>query len=546
MKIIPFLVFIEFALLLGCQNQSPPAQQLPMEEEPVVHPNYLRLPLDGPISTIDPGLSQFLDAIELVEQLFLGLTDFDPETYEVLPELAVNWKVDDEGKVYRFQLREDALWTNDQPVTAHDIVWAIRRNVDPKTESPMVSTLFLIKNAEKLYKGELKDFTLLGVKALDDFNVEFVLERSAAYFPALVSQGIYRPLPKDIVEKYQHEWTLPEHIVTNGSYRLKEWKKGAVMVLEKSPTYYDARNVSIPALHYYIVAESSLGFAMYQGGELDILGGGYLRIPANDLPRIDNDADLRRERQEAPRFCTEAYIFNTQLAPVDNVLVRKAIAMAINRQLLIDFVVKSHQPASTFTRPPIFGSVDPSEKVGIHFNAEQAQALLAEAGYQQGQGFPAITFVHNREETHHANAKAIKTLLKHYLNIELIIREVDFDTYLDTVFDPKETHLFRLGFCADYPDANNWLYENFHPQKSSNFARWDNQEFAQLVEKAQSIADPKERILLYRRAEEILVQEQAAVIPLYFETANYLIKPWIKGWYGMAFGGQHIRNWALQ
>lgn len=545
MRISRFFLMLWILGLTACDSPSPPPATR-AESETERSPGYLRLPLDGPVSTLDPGLTQSLDAIELVEQLFLGLTDFDPMDYHVLPELAKQWEVDATGTVYRFTLRDDVLWSNDEPVTAHDVVWAIRRNLSPATASPMVNTLFLLKNAEALHQGTLDDPEQLGARAVEDFLLEFTLEHPAAYFPALASLWTYRPLPRAVVEELGEDWTLPGNIVSNGSYRLREWKKGGVVVLEKNPTYFDARNVSIPAIHYYIVAESSLGLAMYKANELDLLGDGYLRIPLSQVSRIQRDPVLRRQHRDAAKFCTESYAFNTTLAPVDKVLVRKAITASINRGLLIDFIVKSHQPAMTFTRPPIFGSVDPSEGMGIGFNAEQARAWLAEAGYPNGEGLPTIVLVHNVSETHRDIAHAIKVLLKNNLNIEMEAREVDFDTYVDTLYEPEGVHLFRFGWCSDYPDANNWLYENFHPVKSPNFVRWNNAEFADLVEQAQRIAEPSARIALYHRAEQILVEEQVVVLPVYFSTANFLVKPWVKGWYSMAFGGQHLRNWTLQ
>ncbi len=137
-------------------------------------------------------------------------------------------------------------------------------------------------------------------------------------------------------------------------------------------------------------------------------------------------------------------------------------------------------------------------------------------------------------------------MLKHSLNIDMTVKSLDFDTYVTNLFNPQEVHLSRVGWCADYPDANNWLFDAFHPTDSPNFAQWDNEEYANLIRTAQKIPTPKERLKLYHRAEEILNTEQAAILPLYFSNAIYLVKPWVKNWHGMAFGGQHIRNWAIQ
>ncbi|MCV6639506.1 peptide ABC transporter substrate-binding protein [Candidatus Albibeggiatoa sp. nov. NOAA] len=546
MRLWTIFVALIFISLVGCE-QAPdrPQENGADASQPAKSAGYLRIPFDGSISTIDPSLTVDIASIELVEHLFLGLTDFDPNTYEVLPELATSWAVSDDSLTYTFKLREDVKWTNGDSVTAHDIVWAVKRNLDPKLDSYYVFTLFSLKNAEAIYAGK-EDISTLGVQALDDFTVEFQLARPTAYFPALVSIWTYRPLPSKAIEAHGDEWTLAKNIQTNGSYHLTSWKKGTSLTLEKNPNFYNAEQVNIKKIEYLIVPESSLGIAMYENNELDIIGQQYLRIPLSDIPRIKSNPYLSKELSVEPQFCTEFYGFNTQVAPTNNPLVRKAIAAAVNKQLLVDVVTKGNQtPATTFTRPPIFGAVDPEEKVGIQFDPIQAKKWLAEAGYPDAKGLPKIVLMHNSSEVHHANAVAIQTMLKHYINVDVEVQDQNFDDYLDTLDQPTTPNMFRFGWCADYPDANNWLYEVFHPTVSPNWIGWNNQEFAKVVEAAQSESDPKARLQLYRRAEEILNTEETAIVPLYFATALYLVKPWVNDWYIMAFGGQQIRNWSL-
>jgi len=535
-------------IIIACSKEHSEDEFL-LEEETETKkemPSYLRVPIEGVISTIDPGLTVDMSSIDVTEQLFLGLTDFDPKTYKVTPELAERWEVSDDGKVYTFYIRKDAAWTDGKPVKASEVVWAIQRNSNPDTNCPYSYMLSILENAEKILGGELKDTTQIGVKALDDFTVQFTLTHAAAYFPAMVGLWIYRPLPKEIVEKYKGQWTEYKNIQTNGSYMLADWKKGKTMILKKNPNYFDAQNVKIPEIHYIIVPESSVGLVMYENDELDLVGGEYMRIPLTEIPRIKLDPVLRKEYQNKPTFCTYYYGYNTKKAPVDNPLVRKAISAAIDRQLLIEVITKGDQdPATTFTRPPIFGSVALDSGVGVHFNPKQARKWLAEAGYPGGKGVTDIILMHNTSEDNALIAQAVQTCVKYYLNVDITVKDLEWTSYIDALEQPNTPHIYRLGWCADYPDANNWLNEVFHPEKSSNYIGWDNKEFASLMDKAQQINDPEERKNLYKRGEQILCEEEAAIIPLYFYTAPYLVKSRVKGWYHMAMGGQHIRNWEI-
>ena len=504
----------------------------------------LCVPAEGRIPTIDPGLSGETLSIEVIEQLFLALTDFDPKTYQPVPELALSWTVSADGMTYQFQMREDAMWTDGSNVTAHDVVWAIQRNIRPETKSPYVYMLYILENAEEINSGTLRDMTKLGVRAIDDYTVEFRL-RHVAHFPAILTLGVYRPLPRLTVERHKEKWTDLKNIETNGPYMPVLWKKGVVMVLRKNPDYYEAEKVSIPEIRYYVIEQSSLGLAMYENNELDVIGGSFLRLPLTAIPRIMANPALSREYSAEPLFCTYAYGFNTKLPPVDNPLVRKAISAAIDRQLMTEVITGGgEEPATTFARPPVFGAVDPKEGVGISFAPHQAREWLSQAGYPDGRGFPEITLLYNVSETHSKIAEAVRVSLKHYLNIEIRLHEATWDEYVALLNDRSaRPHIFRFGWCADYPDASNFLNDQFHPFKSANYVGWENQEFAELMDKAARETDPDQRKAFYKRAEQILCEEQSAVVPIYFERGHSLVKPRVKGWSHMAMGGQHIRDW---
>jgi len=501
----------------------------------------LRLPLQNPVLTLDPGLIKNESDIEVCEQLFLGLTGLEPLTYRPVPELAKDWKriLD---LVYIFNMREDAVWTNGQPVTAHDVLWTIRHHLHPDTQAPNAHDLFILKNAKAIYNGEIKDISKLGVFVVDNFSVGFKLEHPVSYFPALVSLPLYRPLPGTFIEKHKDKWTEVDNIQTNGPYKPVIWQKGKGMFLKKNPGYFDAENVSIPEVRYYIIPQNSVGLAMYENNELDIMGSGYLRLPSAAIPRI-RKGPLKNQYHEDPHFCTYSYAFNTKLPPVDNPLVRKALSAAIDRQLLIDAVNQGNgEPAGTLTRPPLFGSVPVEAEAGIDFDPFQARKWLAEAGYPDGRNFPEITILHRKSNFHEKIARGVQSLLQHHLNIFVKLRQENRSDYTATVTRGKPSHIFRTKVCNVYPDADSSL-KIFDPSDPFYRTGWENQEFVKLIRDAKRISDPKKREALYKRAEEILCKEEAVAIPLYFEIYYSLVKPKVKGWSHMAMGGQLLHNW---
>ncbi|MCP4690104.1 MAG: ABC transporter substrate-binding protein, partial [Desulfobacterales bacterium] len=458
----------------------------------------LKLPISGKLETIDPGLLEDMLSIEISEQLFLGLTDFDPYMYGVAPELATDWIRSKDGAVYTFHLRKDAKWTNGTEVTADDVVFAIQRNIKPETKSPYAKALFILKNAERFYNGEIDDVTRVGVRAMDRHTVRFTLEHPAAFFPAMAGLNAFRPLPRAIVDAWGDRWTEPENIQTNGSYKLAGWKRGEVMILKKNPDYYNAENVSIPEVHYYVIEKSADGLAKYKKRELDVMGGHYLPLLPADIKTIMSDPNLLEEYHQAPQFCTYAFAFNTRRWPMDSPLVRKAISAAIDRRLIIQVTTGADlEIASTFTRPPVFGAVDPGEGVGIKFNPVQAKRWLAEAGFPDGQGFPEITLVYNENELHKRVARAVQLLVNHHLNIKIKLHDLEWKKFVAATKSNFTGAMIRYPWCADYPDANNWLNDRFNMESPNNPTGWYNREFIDLMDLARRNSHPQERKRMY-------------------------------------------------
>lgn len=489
--------------------------------------------------TLDPALGQDTTSIWVIEQLFLGLTDYDDETMAVVPELATSWEVSEDGLVWAFHLRKDVYWTDGKPVTAHDIEYAVKRTCDPATASDYAYVLYIIKGAQEVNTGEITDLNYIGVKAIDDYTIQFALNHPAGYFPAIAGMWVTRPVPRWAIEKYGIKWTEPENIVTNGPYLLTEWAHEDEIIMDKNPDYFDADKVQIEKIHAVMIVEASTAMAMYEDGVLDSTA-----VPSEDIDRVKADSVLSKELIIAPDLCTYFYGFNNTKPPMDNRLVRKAFSAAIDRQSLIDYVTKGNQiPATTLTCPGIFGHVLPEEGVGIGYDPEAAKKYLADAGYPGGEGLPEITLMFNTSEGHRKIAQAIQQMWKDVLGVTVNLTNQEWKVYLATI-NEDAPQIYRMGWCADYPDANNWVLEVFHSTLSINSIKWNNAEFDRVTEEAARESDPAKRLELYKRAEQILCEEEAAIVPIYFYTMVNVTKPYLQRTFA-PMGGDHVKDWRI-
>ncbi|NLX36416.1 MAG: peptide ABC transporter substrate-binding protein [Chloroflexi bacterium] len=506
--------------------------------------------------TADPSLATDTTSVQVDELLFLGLTDFDDQTLDVIPELATEWSVSADGLEWTFKMRDDAFWVRYNPengkvekldkVTAHDVAYGVKRTIDPNTASDYAYVDYIIKNAYAVNTGESTDLDSVGVEAVDDFTVKFTLEQPAGYFPGIAGMWINRPQPREAIETFGEKWTEPGNIVTNGSYVMTEWAHESHMTMIKNPHHFDAKDVQIAKINWAMVVEESTAFAMYENGELDVANA-----PLADIDRIKADATLSSELYIAPDLCTYYYGFNNTKPPFDNKLVRQAFSAAIDRQKLIDTVLKGEQKvAKTFACPGIFGSPaeDPAFE-GITFDPAKAKQLLADAGYPNGEGLPEITLMINTSEGHQKIAEFIQASWKENLGVEVQVANQEWAVYLKTVHEDSP-QVYRMGWCADYPDENNWVAEVFHPIKGSNEPKWDPESdsakrFMQLVEDAALSSDPEERARLYYEAEQILTVDEAVIAPIYYYTRVVLTKPYVNRTYA-PLGGEHIDKWSVE
>ena len=512
--------------------------------------------------TADPALTTDTTSVEITGNMFMGLTRIDQVTNEVLPYLATEWEVGEDAdgnQTWTFKLRDDIPWVNYDPVTgettqevdeegnprfvnAHDAVYGTLRTIDPETASDYSYVLYIIKNAQPVNEGE-EGYTLedVGVVALDDNTVQFTLETPAGYFPSIASMWVIYPVPQWAIEEWDVKWTEAGLIVTNGPYVMDTWIHGGEMVFVKNPLWPDADQVQIEQVDAVMITEASTAFALYENNELDTAA-----VPLPEIDRVKADPVLGEEYYQAPVACTYYYGFTNTKPPFDDVRVRQAFSAAIDRQSLIDNVTKGGQiPATSFAPPGIFGAPAPG-LVGQGYDPDQAKASLQEYLDENGMSIDdfnalGVTLMHNTSEGHARIAAAIQQMWKDNLGVDTKVENQEWKVYLTTIKNttPVEDmpHVWRLGWCADYADQNNWVHEVFNSDAGANRLRRNCEdancttttmsEFDELTYEAQALLDPAEREALYLRAEEILSAEEFAYAPIYHYTTVAVTKPWL-------------------
>jgi oligopeptide transport system substrate-binding protein len=526
----------------------------------------------------------------------MGLTDQDDATKEIIPSLATSWEPSENNSVWTYTLREDVPWVQHNPATgeiaevldddgnvrivnANDVVYGVKRTCDPNTASDYAWLLFAIAGCETLNSTDpsAEDFQdaydAMGVRAVDDTTVEFTLAFGAGFFPGVTTMANLFPQPQWIIEDKGERWVEPGFIVSNGAYVMSEWVHGDHVVLEKNPfwplwgTDYGSGNIERAV--GFTIAEASTEFSMYSSGEIDTSGApaGW-GVPQEQIASVKADAVLGAELRIADVNCTYYYGFVTEKPPTDDVRVRQALSMAIDRLSLVENVTQGGQiPANTFTNPLNFGNAagDPDiapwalteEKGGTGYAAaiEMGKALLVDAGYPNGAGMD-ILLMHNVSEGHARIAQAIQAMWQEaYPEMTVSVETQEWRVYLDTIRATTDVsqvpNVFRLGWCGDYPHANNWMHEVFNPEEGANRIRLsadDAQvgdliaEYTALTKTAQN-APADEAVALYKQAEKLLNDDIAGIAPIYYYTGVALTKPYLERSYDPV--KMHLFQWTI-
>jgi oligopeptide transport system substrate-binding protein len=470
--------------------------------------------------SLDPALTESVPANNLARDLFEGLTASDA-VGKTVPGVAESWKQTN-NTTWVFKLRTNAKWSNGDPVTAEDFVYAIRRFVDPKTASTYAATfgIFLL-NGKEIVAGK-KPSSEIGVKAIDKFTLEIKTADPVTFLPALMSNNNLGPVHKASVEKFGKDWTKPGKLVSNGAYVLKDWQVNNRIVMEKNPHYWDASHVQLTRVTYLPIEDGYADVKLYESGENEWV----YQLPPGSYEKYKNQ--FPKEIRNSPILGLRYYSYNTKNPAFKDVNVRKALSMVIDRDILSQKVTADGQsPAYSIMVKGIEGAdVTPYEwsTWPMAKRVSEAKALLAKAGVKPGTKF---VFSYNTSEYHKKVAIFTASEWKQKLGLDIETESMEFKVLLKKRHD-GDFQMARNGWNADYNDATTFLaLIRCDSDQNNNFNC--NREAEKLIEQGTASADPVKRRALLTQASK-MIMEDYPVIPLLQITVPRLVKAYVGGY----------------
>jgi ABC-type oligopeptide transport system substrate-binding subunit len=481
----------------------------------------IRINLGAMPTTLDPIYAEDAVNIEVVTQLFSGLTRQDEESGAIVPDLAESWTVAPDGRSITFYLRSGLLWSDGVSITASEVVLALQR-----------AWQFGAYGSFMFSSIGVDGFSVVGQNGV---RVS-LSEANAGVVPSIMA--LIYPVPEHAISALGASWAEPGNIVTSGPYRSagSSWQP---LVLEKNPQYHDASAVAIERVEFYTYADATAATQLYARGDLDATYN-------YDSAMVNADPDLMDERSSTSSTCNYYYGFTTTKPPLDNPLLRKALIAAIDRATLVASAVGAGVPSTTFAPPGIFGAVPPGSGVGIDYNPAQAQAWLAQSGVSLP--FTLRLAFPTRPGYVPEVAQYIADSWETILGIDAVIESLPWGDYLQLIqpTTPVEQipHVWALRWCTDYNHQHDWVHTVFNSQAGTNYIRWHSAEFDTITSQAAASGDPAQQATWYRRAEEILNEDQAGILSLYWSTRSQLSKPYVQRTFAHVWGEQ-VRNWSF-
>jgi len=479
---------------------------------------------DADPETLDQHKTSTISEAHILRDLYEGLVVQDPKA-EIIPGVAESWTVSDDQLVYTFKLRPDAVWSNGDPVTAEDFVFSLRRIQDPETAAQYANVLYPIKGAEAANKGEAAT-DQMGVKAIDEHTLEITLENPTPYFLELLTHQTGLPVHRASVEQFGAEFVKPGNMISNGAYTLLESVPNDHITLAKNPSFHDAANVKIDKVVYIPFEDRSACVRRFEAGEIQSCSD----LPTEQLPQL---REKFGDQVNTPPYAgLYYYSFKMDKPPFDNLDVRRALSMAVDRDFLAeDIWANSMLPGYSLVPPGTSNYTEPAEADFAEMDQldreDEAKTLLEGAGFNASNPLK-VEIRYNTSENHKNTATAIADMWKS-IGVETTLLNVDGATHYSYLQQKGDYDIARAGWIADYNDPQTFLFLLESDNAELNYANYNNPEYDQLMTEAEKTVDLDARAELLKKAEEIAVRD-LPYIPLLHYSSHTLVSPKLAGW----------------
>ena len=502
--------------------------------------SHIRYALSAEPESIDPRMSTSLSASAVQAQLFEGLTVLDANNRPVAAA-AERWEIAPDGLKITFFLRKGLKWSNGEPVTAQDVEYAWKTGLSPELASPNAYMLYCLKNGEA-YATKKATAEQVGVRAKDEQTLEVELDRPTAYFLSLTSFHAFYPTHRKTVQSNEKWANQAQSLVGNGPFKLNTWVKSSRMELLKNEHYWDASTVKSDKVELFLLDNASTALSMFESGQLDMGDS----IPPTEVPRM-----VKEGKVSVHPFLGTFYVsFNVSKPPFDNLKVRQAFSLAINRQAIAEILLRGGQVQALAFVPPGVADAKPDEDFRQKGNAlikdndiVTARRLLAEAGFADGAGFPQVTYLYNTSESNKMVAEALQEMWRKNLGVQVSLLNQEWKVYWDSL-DKHQFQMARESWSGDYPDPMTFL-DLFVTAGSNNSPDYRNSDYDRLIQIAQNELDPVSRMRVLHQAEEKLMQD-AVIAPVFFQTNPVMIQPQVKGVVRSILGVPYLKTAYLE
>lgn len=581
------------ALMLGHSGCKPAVDDSPFFGKVEPPENQVMRYISGSEpESLDPQVGTGQPEARIYMSLFEGLVEYDPKTSEPIPAIAEKWEINGDSSQFIFHLRKNARWSDGRPITARDFTYTLQRGLDPSFAARNAYLAYDIQYAQAYNEGavfarnrttgkfllesevlpapspgglaaeeaparlvlasdtgerakqiaalpklasltnDLEFVTVagadLGMQAIDDYTVKVTFKQPAPYFLGLLAHQFFRAVPRQAIEKHGHLWSRPGNIVCSGAFQLHEWRPYNEIIVRRNTNYWDAANVRLDEIHFFALDEQTTMMNLYKAGAVDAIYNHT--VPAGWLDQISKKKDY----MDAPEATIEYYMFNVKRAPMNDIRVRKAFNMAIDKVALAKFR-KTYKPLTAFTPEGIFPGY-PQPK-GDPFDPAQAKRLLAEAGYADASGnydpskFPIaeVDLTYNTAESNRQVAEFIQAQWKQNLGLTVPLKNMEFKTFLQMRANLEYKGVARSGWVADYMDPFTFL-ALYSTEAGDNGTGWFEPEYAEMLARANRQTNHQQRYAMLAEAEVYMLAAQP-VAPLGTPSTSWMKKPYVKGMY---------------